>query len=189
MQSNYEQILLKLARLAIMESLTGQKLIDKQQWIENYPDLSEKRATFVTLYKSDEKREQLRGCIGSLVPYRSLIDDIIENARAAAFKDPRFSPVQPDEMNKIQIEISLLSLPVKLSYQSVDELRQIIREGKHGVVLKLSGHRATFLPQVWKELPDFDLFFKHLCRKAGLPDNCLDYHPEIDVYEVKEIKE
>ena len=87
------------------------------------------------------------------------------------------------------MEVSLFSVPEKVFYLSVEELQNIIKLGKHGLVLKLSGHRVIFLPQVWKDLPRFDLFFKHLCRKAGLQDNCLDYLPEIEIYEVKEIAE
>ena len=188
-ENKFEKAIIKLARLAIQEQLTGKKLIDKQEWIHNFPELAKKQAVFVTINKLDGKRKSLRGCIGSLTPYRSLIDDIIQNARAAAFSDPRFPPLQPQEFNQIYLEVSLLSLPEKVIYTSIDELKNIIKPGKHGLVLKHSGRRASFLPQVWKELPDFDLFFKYLCRKAGLPDNCLDYKPEIEIYEVKEIKE
>ena len=184
-----QSILLELARLAIYEDLTGQKLIDKQKYLKEYPELSKEQAVFVTLNKMDGNRENLRGCIGSILPMRPLIDDVIYNAKAAAFNDPRFPPLSPDEFNQIKIEISLLSIPKKIHYNNVEELKQIIKPFKHGVILKLSGRQATFLPQVWEQIPDFDLFFEHLCQKAGLPNHCLDYHPEIFVYEVKKIEE
>jgi len=184
-----DQILLALARLAIYEELTGEKLIDRDKYLQMYPALAQKQAVFVTLHKIDGDREILRGCIGSILPVRPLIDDVIYNAKAAAFNDPRFPPLSPEEFDDIKIEVSLLSIPQKVSYQNIDELRSIIKPFKHGVILKLSGRQATFLPQVWEQLSDFDLFFEYLCQKAGLPDNCLDYHPEIFVYEVKKIEE
>lgn len=186
---NIDNVLLKLARLSIYEKLTGQKLIDRQKLLSEYPELGKEQAVFVTLEKTDGKRESLRGCIGSLLPVRPLIDDVIYNAKASAFNDPRFPPLSLDEFDQIKIEISLLSIPQTVQYKTIDELKQIIKPFKHGVILNLSGRRATFLPQVWKQLPDFNTFFQHLCLKAGLPENCLKYHPDISVYEVKEIKE
>ncbi len=185
-----DDILLKLARLAIAEVFSGDTLIDRQKWISRYPELAEKQAVFVTLYiRKGENDESLRGCIGSILPARSLIDDVIYNARAAAFNDPRFSSLTPEEFEQVNIEVSLLSLPVKLNYKDIDDLKQKIIPQRHGVILKLSGRQATFLPQVWQQLPRFEIFFKHLCNKARLPDNCLQYHPDIYVYTVKEIKE
>jgi len=184
-----EQVLLEIARLAIKEGLTGQQLIDKQKYLKNYPELAKEQAVFVTLNKMDGKRESLRGCIGSILPVRPLIDDVIYNAKSAAFNDPRFPPLSADEFDQINIEISLLSIPKRIHYNNIEELKQIIKPFQHGVILKLSGRQATFLPQVWEQIPDFDLFFEHLCLKAGLPGNCLDYHPEIFVYEVRKIEE
>jgi len=186
-----KQVLLEIARKAILEKLTGNKLIDKSFYLRKYPELARKQAVFVTLNKKDEftGRESLRGCIGSLLPVRTLIDDVIYNAQAAAFSDPRFPPLSPEEFEDIKIEISLLSIPEKVDYIDTDDLRKKIIPGKHGVILQLSGRRATFLPQVWEQLPDFDLFFAHLCQKAGLPANCLEYHPEIERYEVEEFEE
>jgi len=189
MLKTLDKVLLEIARLAIYEELTGQNLIDKQKYLEMYPELAKEQAVFVTLNKIDGKRESLRGCIGSILPVRPLIDDVIYNAKAAAFSDPRFPALSLDEFNKVKIEISLLSIPQKVDYKDVDELRRLIKPFKHGVILKLSGRQATFLPQVWEQIPDFDLFFEHLCQKAGLPKNCLVYLPEIYVYEVKKIEE
>ena len=181
-----QEVLLEIARESILEELTGEKLIDKSYYLRKYPELAREQAVFVTINKRQAKpnEEVLRGCIGSLLPLRPLIDDVIYNAKAAAFQDPRFPPLSMEEFRQIRIEISVLSIPEKVEYRDADDLKNKIIPGKHGVVLQLSGRRATFLPQVWEQLPDFDLFFQHLCIKAGLPGNCLDFHPEISRYEV-----
>ena len=177
--------LIKLARMAILEEFEGKKLINKNDWLEKYPYLKENRASFVTL-KIDGN---LRGCIGSILPHRPLIDDIIENSKAAAFSDPRFTPLTPQEYEKIKVEVSLLTIPQKVEYEDKQDLMQKIRPGVDGVILQLANHQATFLPSVWEELPVFDLFFAHLCMKAGLPGDCLMYHPIIYTYQAKEIEE
>ncbi len=177
--------LLKLARDAIKEKLTGQKLIDKDAWVKKYPELSKEGAVFVTL----EESSALRGCIGSLVAHRPLIDDIIANAKAAAFSDPRFQPLRAEEFAKLSIEVSLLSKPEPLDYHDSVDLKQKLRPNIDGVILKLHGHQATFLPQVWEQLPDFEQFFMHLCQKAGLQLNCLEAHPQIYTYQAEKIKE
>ena len=186
--ANLKRAMLSIARIAIKEEFLGHKeLTDevKQRLITMFPRLAEPGAVFVTI----NERSSLRGCIGSLVAHRPLIDDIIENAKAAAFGDPRFPPLSPEEFDQITIEISLLSEPKPLPYTDIEDLRQKIVPGRDGVVLKLDGRQATFLPQVWEDLPDFDQFFAHLCLKAGLPGNCLEYHPEILVYHVEKFSE
>jgi len=183
-----EEAMLEIAKLAIEEEFVGRPLIDKEYYLSRFPELARKGAVFVTLNKVRGGEEILRGCIGSILPTRPLIDDIIYNAKAAAFSDPRFPPLQPEELKNLEIEISLLSIPVKVEYTDKEDLRRKIIPGKHGVILNLNGRQATFLPQVWEKLPDFDMFFEHLCLKAGLPGNCLDYHPDIYVYTVKEFK-
>jgi AmmeMemoRadiSam system protein A len=178
-------ILPKLARMAILEKLENKKLINAPEWLARYPWLKEKRASFVTL----RKHGALRGCIGSIIPYRPLFEDIIENARAAAFADPRFPPLTKEEYPEIEVEISLLTIPQLLEYSDIEDLRKKIVPHKHGVILQLNNHQATFLPSVWEELPDFDTFFAHLCLKAGLTPNCLEFHPTIYTYEAIEVKE
>jgi AmmeMemoRadiSam system protein A len=185
-----KHVLLKLARLAILEEFEKKSLINKEEWLQEFPWLAEKRATFVTLKLKDKPRgSNLRGCIGSILPYRSLIDDVISNAKAAAFSDPRFPPLSPQEFELIRIEISLLTIPQKLEYEDINDLRNKIRVGIDGVILQLGNHQATFLPSVWEELPNFDLFFAHLCLKAGLPGDCLQFHPTIYVYQAEIIEE
>ncbi len=188
LDENLKKIMLNIARIAIKEEFMGHKELNdevKKKLVAMYPQLGEPGAVFVTI----NERSSLRGCIGSLVPHRPLIDDIIENAKAAAFADPRFPPLSPEEFDQITIEISVLGEPKPLEYSDIEDLKRKIRPGIDGVVLQLDGHQATFLPQVWEELPDFDQFFAHLCMKAGLPPNCLEYHPKILVYQVEKFSE
>lgn len=176
-------ILLEVAKKAISDELYGTRSIDKDAILKQYPELDEPRATFVTL----NERGALRGCIGSLVPYRSLLDDLIANAKAAAFGDPRFPPLSASEFDEIELEISLLSVPEPLEYSTPEDLRSKVQAGKDGIILRLDGYQATFLPQVWEQLPSFELFFSHLCEKAGLRGHCLQEHPEIHRYHVEKI--
>ncbi len=186
---NYK-ILPKLARLSILEEFEGKKLIDRDEWVEKYPWLEEKRATFVTLKMKNKPRgSNLRGCIGSILPYRPLIDDVVANAKAAAFEDPRFPPLTFEEFDEIEIEVSILTIPEKVEYEDVNDLRTKIRPMVDGVILQLGNYQATFLPAVWEELPSFDIFFAHLCMKAGMPGDCLRYHPTIYKYQAVEVKE
>jgi len=124
-------------------------------------------AAFVTLTQAG----QLRGCIGSLVAHRALRDDVASNARAAAFDDPRFMPLQADELARTRIEVSVLSAPVPMPFTSRQDALAQLRPGVDGVILSAGRRRATFLPQVWDELPDQEDFIQHLFRKAGLPAN------------------
>ena len=178
-------VYLKIARQAIEDQLYHQNTLTREILLERYPELLQAGATFVTLTLAGD----LRGCIGSLVAHRPLLDDITANARSAAFHDSRFMPLTSDELSKIEIEVSLLSQPRQVAYTTTEELKSKIAVGVDGVVLRLDGRRATFLPQVWEELPSFELFFMHLCQKAGLQSNCLESHPQIEVYQVEKIKE
>ena len=189
--SKYKELLLSIARMAILEELEGKRLIDKQALYEKYPFLKEKAAVFVTLNKrvQEDKPALLRGCIGSIMPYRSLLEDIIHNAKAAAFHDYRFPPLSREEFDDIELEISILSIPQRLEYDGYDDLKSKIKPFEHGVILEKNGHRATFLPAVWEKLPDFDIFFEHLCIKAGLERDCIKDNVDIKVYTVTEISE
>jgi len=175
---------LNIAREAIASSFSN-KSLNKDVFLRNFSELNEQGATFVTLTKNGE----LRGCIGSIVAHRNLLDDLIENARSAAFKDPRFPPLREDELKDITVEVSLLSPPKLLDYKDVNDLKAKIKVGQHGVIIKQAYHQATFLPQVWEQLPHFEEFFSHLGNKAGLSASYLQEHPEVWVYEVSKIKE
>jgi hypothetical protein len=123
-------------------------------------------ATFVTLTEGG----LLRGCIGSLEAVRPLLDDVRANAVAAATRDPRFPPVTQRELGSIEIEVSVLSPPRPLVVSSLEDAYATLRPHVDGVIVE-SGpqHRATFLPQVWEDLPHPDEFLIHLWMKAGLP--------------------
>jgi len=179
--------MIDIAKDAIKEELIGKKLIDKQDLLKKHPELANKGAVFVTI----EKRGNLRGCIGSLVAHRTLIDDLVANAKSAAFSDPRFPPLTLEEFESsdFSLEVSVLSEPKELPYKDTADLKSKIRPNIDGVILKQGNHQATFLPQVWEQLPRFEDFFAHLCHKAGLEPNCLEGHPQIYTYEVQKIKE
>lgn len=121
-------------------------------------------ATFVTLTQSGH----LRGCIGTLEAYRPLDIDVRANARAAAFTDPRFSPLRPDELPGTRIEVSLLSEPQPLEFESEADVLKKLRPGIDGLILQWEHHRSTFLPQVWDNLQEPQLFLNLLKQKAGL---------------------
>ncbi len=183
-----DEVLLEIAKKSIEETFADEQLIDKARLLAQFPGLAEEGAVFVTLNKMKDDKKTLRGCIGSVVPHGPLLDDIIRNAKAAAFSDPRFPPLRPEELENLEIEVSVLSYPGKVDYADAYDLQRKIIPGRHGVILKSGGKQATFLPQVWEKLPDFNLFFAQLCNKAGLPADCLNRHPDIYVYEVHETK-
>ncbi len=178
-----KHILVEIARDAIVEELTGHKRIDREALVLTHPWLAQKGAVFVTL----NKQSQLRGCIGSIIAHAPLIDDLIHNAKAAAFSDPRFRPLREDELERIEIEVSLLSEPKPVDYRDTEELRHIIRPKIDGVIMRMGNHQATYLPSVWDQIEDFDIFFASLCQKAGLMENCLDQHPHIWRYQAEKI--
>jgi AmmeMemoRadiSam system protein A len=149
--------------------------------------LKEPGASFVTLHT---KTGALRGCIGSLIARRSLVDDVHANALAAAFHDPRFPAVTPPELPNLVVEVSVLSHPEPLEYDGPKDLLEKLRPEVDGVVLRKGMHRATFLPQVWEQLPDARTFLSHLCQKAGLPPNAWEAGDlDISTYQVEKFEE
>ena len=185
LSSEQKRVILQIAKDAIKEAVLGVKLIDKEALIKKYPWLKQKGAVFVTINEFNN----LRGCIGSIVAHQSLIDDIIHNAKAAALSDPRFKPLSKEELDKIEVEVSLLTPPKPLPYKDIEDLKRKVRVGVDGIILNYKGYQATYLPSVWEQLPNFELFFSSLCQKAGLPSNCLEYHPQIYRYEAIKIKD
>jgi len=127
--------------------------------------LREPGATFVTLTRAGE----LRGCIGTLEAHRALGIDVRENAVAAAFRDPRFTPLSRGEFRGVRVEVSLLSPTQTISVADERSALAALRPHIDGVVLEYGQHRGTFLPQVWEQLPEPAEFLAHLKRKAGLP--------------------
>jgi hypothetical protein len=180
-----KKYLIKIAHDAILEELQGSVMINKAELYKQYPQLKKRGAAFVTL----ELDKNLRGCIGSLIAHRTLLDDIVANAKAAAFKDTRFRPLSQKEFDYrgFSIEVSLLSEPKALNYKDANDLYAKVRPGIDGVVLRKGNYQATYLPQVWEQLNRPDKFFASLCQKAGMRTNCLDFHPEIFIYQVEKI--
>ncbi len=178
-----DEVLLKIATDAIKEEFAKKPLLEKDKLLKAYPKLSKNGAVFVTLTQNGE----LRGCIGSLVARRSLLEDLISHAKNAAFEDPRFLPLKEEEFSRTNIEISILSETEPVYYDNIEDLKQKIKPNVHGVILKLKNRSATFLPQVWEQLDTFEIFFSHLCQKARLCEDCLSEHPQIFTYTVKKI--
>ena len=129
------------------------------------PALGERRATFVTL----ESDRRLRGCIGSLEATRPLARDVAHNAHASAFADPRFPPVEANEIEGLQIKISVLSPSVPMQVSSEADLVARLRPGIDGLVIEDDEKRATFLPSVWEKIPEPARFVRALTEKAGWP--------------------
>jgi uncharacterized protein len=158
--------LLGLARQSIEHGLSHGRAISVDP--TRYPaELAAQRAAFVTL----ETHGTLRGCIGHLEAIAPLVRDVADNAFAAAFRDPRFPPLRPAELPHLAIEISVLSVPRPLSFSSETELLTMIEPGVDGLILEDGSARGTFLPTVWRNLPEPKDFLRHLKTKAGLsPD-------------------
>jgi AmmeMemoRadiSam system protein A len=179
------QTLLTAARKALEQAVCGELLTPPA--LESVdPKLRELGATFVTLTRKGE----LRGCIGSLEAFQPLIEDACEHAIAAALQDYRFPPVQPEELAEIEIEISRLTAPTPLEYETPEELVNNLRPNLDGVVLRDGFRRSTFLPQVWEKVPEPALFLDLLCQKMGAPMNLWQRKKlEVFVYQVEEFHE
>lgn len=172
--------LLVLARNAI-----GRAFDRRDHPFTDLPELHVPGATFVTLTQHDT----LRGCIGSLSAYRPLIDDVRENAGAAAFSDPRFPPVSDEEFDGLRVEVSLLSPPHPMSFRDEADALAQLRPQIDGVILNMGNRRATFLPQVWEQLPEARVFMTHLKQKAGLPADFWSPDLRLERYQVEKWKE
>lgn len=177
--------LLEVARKTIEQELSSKKTAGVSETLDS-PKLKEKRGTFVTLTIN----KNLRGCIGHILPQESVLEGIKENAINAAFKDPRFNPLSLKEWPNVKIEISILTNPAQLVYSGSDDLLQKIRPGIDGVIIKKGFYQATFLPQVWEQLPDKKEFFTHLCLKASLDgDEWKKGTLEVSTYQVQAFEE
>jgi len=155
------QALLGLARRAIERRLTDRH---HPLSVPDLPEFQEKGACFVTLHRDGN----LRGCIGSPVAWRSLAEDVADNAARAAFTDPRFPPMGADEMFRVKVSVSLLTAPEPMSFNSEADLLAQLRPGVDGLVIEDRGRHALFLPAAWELLPDRADFLGHLKAKAGL---------------------
>lgn len=174
------RFLLRLARETIAEKLGKQ--LRKSSDVVDDPALQAECGTFVTLKIGG----QLRGCIGNLEPASSIYEGIRRNALNAAFHDNRFSELTAEELAKVHIDISILTQPQIQTYRDGADLIARLRPGIDGVILRLGRCSATFLPQVWEQLPRAEEFLAHLCLKAGLSEMAWqDLHPEVETYQVQ----
>lgn len=154
--------LLDLAYASIESGLHGNNL--RVDPAEHSPSLQQTGASFVTVKVADE----LRGCIGSIEPRRVLVVDVVKNAYSAAFSDPRFAPLTMEEFEHLRTHISVLGPCQAIAFTSEEDLLQQLRPGIDGVILEEGACRATYLPSVWKALPDRREFLSQLKLKAGL---------------------
>ena len=180
MPINKGKILLPIARASICETLgRTHEAAEDAAWLQ------EKAACFVTLMQN----EKLRGCIGTLEAYRTLLEDVKNNANAAAFRDTRFSPLTSEELDITEIEISLLSPMQSLDFLNEQEALAQLQPGTDGVVFEFGRYRSTFLPQVWEQLPATKDFIAHLKNKAGLTPDFWADEVKLSRYTVSKWKE
>lgn len=175
------QRLLQVAREAILRPLVSKENYHLE--LGHFPStFQEQRATFVTLNIDG----RLRGCIGSLVAHRALVVDVAHNAQAAAFKDPRFSPLTLAEYQNVDVHISVLSPPAPMNVTDRSDLIAQLRPGIDGLIIEDGAHRSTYLPSVWEQLPDPESFVAELRRKAGLPTDGWSSSIQVSRYTTEE---
>lgn len=183
------QVLVKLARQTLAEHFAKnipQKDIEILEAALADSCFQAACGTFVTLTLEG----QLRGCIGSLTSTDPIRTGISRNAINAAFHDPRFTPLSADELEQVEIEVSILSEPQLLNYRDKDDLLGKLRPHVDGVIVRKDFASATFLPQVWEQLPQTPDFLRHLCMKAGLASDAWEHTKlEISTYQVQHFNE
>ena len=179
--------LLVLARQTLQAKLTGTaEEMNMSKMVQDFPMLKRAAGTFVTLTLN----RQLRGCIGNLTAGESIAEGVRQNALNAAFHDHRFQPLTGHELADVHIEVSILSPPEPLSFTDGDDLIAKLTPHVDGVILRKGHSGATFLPQVWEQLPEPRDFLTHLSRKAGLAGNAWkDPGIEISTYQVQYFEE
>lgn len=180
-----KRTLLQMARAALESAANHRKLVPID--LSSLPErLRAPGASFVTLTKLGK----LRGCIGTLSARSPLAEDVRQHAVDAALYDHRFYPVQPDEIQSINIEVSVLSEPQAIPTLDPTLIPKLLRPGVDGVVILCGDRRATFLPQVWEKIPTPEQFLSMLCEKASIPSNAwMRGEVEILVYQVDSFHE
>ncbi len=161
------QVLVALARHVIAKKLAVSNLADFPEPPAGQladPSFQVHGGTFVTLTLDG----QLRGCIGTLAGHAPLTQSVRHNALNAAFHDPRFRPLTAAEFRRVHVEVSVLTEPQSLSFKDGTDLMAKLRPCVDGVILRKGAACATFLPQVWDQLPRPEDFLRHLCLKACL---------------------
>ncbi len=181
-----KKFLLAIARQTLIDYFKNGKKLKLDEQKLPMKELTQKAATFVTLTKNDE----LRGCVGSLIPKKKMYEDVINNTLLAGFGDPRFNPLGQEELINTKIEISILSKPELYNYSTLEELKKMIIPREHGVIVQREFSQATFLPQVWDDIPIIEDFMQALCKKAGLDqDEWKNPETEIFYYSVEKFEE
>lgn len=181
-----KQVALESIRAAVIE---GRRCTVSclESSLEKMPDssrLSAQGACFVTLLKHG----RLRGCIGTLEVYRSLLEDVVGNAYSAAMCDPRFPAVTVEELDQLELSISVLTEPEEVMVKSESDLIRGLVPHVDGLILQDGVHRATYLPSVWEQLPDRTEFVCELKGKAGLPSDYWSSTIRCFKYQVESIK-
>lgn len=173
------KVLIKLARHTLMENLGKKIPATESDWLNSALSdacFQHLCGTFVTL----KINGQLRGCIGNLTATEPLAKGIRQNTINAAFHDPRFAPLDDQELDRVEIEVSILSEPQPLKYKDGEDLLAKIRPNVDGIIIRMGPASATFLPQVWEQLPKPEEFLRHLCMKAGLSSDAWQ-NPQLEV--------
>jgi AmmeMemoRadiSam system protein A len=182
-------VLIRLARQTLMARLGLDVDAGERAAVEKAleaPIFQAVRGTFVTLTMAG----QLRGCIGHLTGIAAVVDSVRQNAVSAGFHDPRFAPLTAVELEDVEIEISILTEPRPLDYADAEDLIRRLRPQVDGVIIGHRGASATFLPQVWQQLPAPEAFLSHLCMKAGLSaERWRGGDLEVSTYQVQPFEE
>ena len=160
--------LVKFARKTIETYINNRRKLDlPKEGISK--ELMKKCGAFVTLNKLVEGHKQLRGCIGIIEGRYSLLEVVRDVAISAAVEDPRFYPVEPQEMKEVVIEVSVLTPPKLLEGKKVDAPKSI-EVGKHGLIIESGWYKGLLLPQVATEYSwNAEEFLSQTCIKAGFP--------------------
>jgi AmmeMemoRadiSam system protein A len=189
---NEEQgrVLLRLARQSLCRRLGIPTDNDEDRALARslqLDDMFRRRCgVFVTL----QIKGRLRGCIGSLTGTETVQDGVMRNALCAAFSDSRFQPLTVNECERIDIEISILSEPQPLAYKDANDLLAKLRPQVDGVIIRKGVYGATFLPQVWDQLPHPEDFLSRLCQKAGLSSEIWRHEKlSVETYQVQHFHE
>ena len=173
-------VLLAIARGAVAERFGATEMLTPDR-----PWLRKLAATFVTI----DFGERLHGCIGTVEPRRSLLEDLRHNAVMAAFSDPRTRPLRADELELVTFSVSILGPRTPIEFADEADARRQLRPHVDGVILSCAGHRGLFLPQVWETLPERGAFLDNLKRKAGLPTTFWSDQLALERFEVTKFAE
>lgn len=178
LNNDEKKVLMKLARDTIELYVKEEKILEPDmELISKYPKLKKNKGVFVSL----DKKGMLRGSIGHLLPVQPLYLDVRDNAINAVSKDSRFKPVQPEELDEIKITVSVLDIPTLIEAESWKDYLSELVSLKDGVIIVYGNKQSTYLPQVWKQLPDKEEFLSRLCMKQGSIADCWK-DPNVKIY-------